>query len=100
MGVRPARMEAFILTCIFARLTPISDTHLLRRISNWLGQESKMIKNEAGDVIFLSKDGTRKVRFDFSDPSPHTNPHGHIEEFINKKWNKSGPIYPKDIPPY
>ena len=70
------------------------------KISEWLGKETKMIKNKAGDSVFLSKDGTRKVRFDLSYPAPHSNPHGHVEEFINGKWVKSGPIYPNDVPHY
>jgi hypothetical protein len=59
-----------------------------------------MIKNKAGDSVFLSKDGTRKVRFDLKHPAPHSNSHGHVEEFIKGKWNKSGPIYPIDVPHY
>jgi hypothetical protein len=59
-----------------------------------------MIKNEAGDPVFLAKDGTRRVRFDFNHPAPHKNSHGHIEELFNGKWNKSGPIYPIDLPHY
>ncbi len=69
-------------------------------ISEWLGKEAKMIKNKTGDTVFLSKNGTKKVRFDFNHPAPHSNPHGHIEEFFNGKWNKSGPIYPTDVPHY
>jgi hypothetical protein len=56
------------------------------------------IRNEAGDSVFLSKDGVRRVRFDFQNPTPHQNPHAHVEVKINDKWVKSGPIYPSDVP--
>jgi hypothetical protein len=52
---------------------------LERRISEWLGNGTKFIRNEAGDPIFLSKDGLRRVRFDFNRPSPHNNLHAHIQ---------------------
>ena len=58
-----------------------------------------VITNEAGDVIFLSNDGLRRVRFDFNRPYPHLNPHCHVEMKIDGKWIKSGPIYPKDVEP-
>ena len=70
------------------------------KLSNWLGKGSKFVKNEAGDSVFLSTNASKRVRFDFLRPNPHSNPHMHIEEFINGKWNKSGPIYPFDIPHY
>ena len=59
-----------------------------------------MIKNKARDVMLVSQDGLRKARFDFYKPAPYSSPHGHIEEFIKGKWNKSGPIYPVDVPHY
>ncbi len=65
----------------------------------WLGPDSKVITNPAGDKVFLSKDGTRRVRFDINNPSPHKNPHMHAEELIDGKWVKSGPIYPQGVPP-
>ena len=67
------------------------------KLSEWLGKETGMIKNKAGDTVFLSKDGAKKVRFDFLRPNPHNNPHMHMEEFINHEWH--GPrIYPRDVP--
>jgi hypothetical protein len=30
------------------------------KISKWLGKETQMIKNRAGDSVFISKDNTRK----------------------------------------
>ncbi|GAB4187770.1 MAG: hypothetical protein Tsb0015_06880 [Simkaniaceae bacterium] len=71
---------------------------LEQRISGWLGEGARFIRNEAGDSVFLSKDGLRRVRFDFKNPSPHHNPHAHVEVKVNNKWVKSGPIYPTDVP--
>ena len=67
-----------------------------RGMAGWLGDGAKTLRNDAGDVVFLSKDGTRRIRFDINRPSPHANPHGHVEELVDGKWNKSGPIYPKE----
>ena len=67
-------------------------------IKKWLGPGARMIVNKHGDKILISSDGLRRVRFDFKYPHPHQNPHMHVEEFINGRWRKSGPIYPKDIP--
>jgi RHS repeat-associated protein len=67
-------------------------------IGEWLGSNTRVIINESGDRIFLSADGTRRIRFDLYDPAPHTSPHGHVEEYLNGKWVKSGPIYPTDVP--
>ncbi|MBM4344443.1 MAG: hypothetical protein FJ100_13825 [Deltaproteobacteria bacterium] len=66
----------------------------------WLGDDYVVMTNGAGDKVFMSKDGLRKLRFDLNRPSPHENPHSHIEELINGKWHKSGAIYPADVPPY
>lgn len=85
----------------FGKQNPIHKISQLEgKISEWLGSETKMIKNRAGDHVFLSKDMERRVRFDLNHPAPHRNPHGHVEEFINGKWVKSGPIYPNDVPNY
>lgn len=67
------------------------------KISEWLGSGSKLIKNKAGDTILLSNDMQRRVRFDFLRPSPHNNPHMHVEEIIKGEW--IGPrIYPTNVP--
>lgn len=71
---------------------------LEKQISKWLGEEAKFIQNEAGDPIFLSKDGTRCIRFDFNKTTPHNNPHAHVEIKADGKWMKSGQIYPMDVP--
>jgi hypothetical protein len=39
---------------------------------------------------FISKGGTRKIRFDKSKTSPHR----RVEEFANGKWVKPEPLYP------
>ncbi|MCK5228880.1 MAG: hypothetical protein KAR13_01360, partial [Desulfobulbaceae bacterium] len=67
-------------------------------IAGWLGKDAKVITNKAGDKIFLSKEGTKRFRFDIKNPHPHKSPHGHVEILKNGKWKKSGPIYPKDVP--
>ncbi|MFA6119205.1 MAG: hypothetical protein WCT85_06040 [Parachlamydiales bacterium] len=67
-------------------------------MKQWLKEDYRIITNEAGDKAFLSKDGLRRVRFDFNDAVPHKNIHAHIEIKVNNKWIKSGPIYPIDIP--
>jgi hypothetical protein len=71
---------------------------LEKQIFGWLGEGAKCIRNEAGDSIFLSKGGLRRVRFDFKNPSPHHNPHSHVEIKVHGDWIKSGPIYPTDVP--
>ena len=73
-----------------------------KEIIEWLGANSKVIINASGDKVFLSKDGLRKVRFDFNNTSPHSNPHMHIEKLVNGKWKavdtNSKQIYPIDVP--
>jgi len=68
-------------------------------VTTFLGKDARVITNEAGDTVFLSKDGLRRVRFEFNDPSPHTSPHTHVEVKVNGEWVKSGPLYPSDVPP-
>ena len=69
-------------------------------IKQFLGNESRMITNKAGDRIFISKGGLHRVRFDFNNPAPHTSPHAHVEVNVGGRWVKSGPLYPKDVPPH
>ncbi len=71
---------------------------LSQEAAHWLGGDVRIIRNASGDTIFLSKDGTKRLRFDINNPAPHTNPHGHVEQLVNGKWEKSGPLYPKDVP--
>ncbi|MDX6500664.1 MAG: hypothetical protein QOG23_3924 [Blastocatellia bacterium] len=65
---------------------------------DFLGPGSRTITNKAGDKIFLSKDGLRRIRADFIRPSPHANPHLHVEEFVNGAW-RGERIWPKDVVP-
>ena len=51
-----------------------------------------------GEPVAMSVDGTKRVRFDLNNTAPHKNPHGHVEQLVNGKWIKSGPIYPTDVP--
>jgi hypothetical protein len=70
----------------------------VQSISDWLGQDVQVKTNKNGNKIFLSATGDKKVRFDLNFPNPHNNPHGHIEELLNGKWKKSGPVFPSDVP--
>jgi tetratricopeptide (TPR) repeat protein len=71
---------------------------LEKNISDWLGEGTKLIRNKAGDPVFLSKDGLKRVRFDFN------NPHGdklhlHIEQKLEGRWQDATSqhrIYPID----
>ncbi|MEG0472581.1 MAG: hypothetical protein RR588_09615 [Solibacillus sp.] len=74
-----------------------NNTNIAQEIKNWLGDDAMVITNKNGDKIFISSDGGRRIRFDINNPSPHNNPHGHIEQFIDGAWQKSGPIYPNDV---
>lgn len=74
----------------------VDDT--VRMADDWLGPNVRTITNRAGDKVFLSDDGLRRIRFDINNPAPHTSPHAHVEELINGRWVKSGPIFPRDVP--
>jgi hypothetical protein len=83
----------------FAEIGHTSNVQQLADLINqWLGNGTKMIKNKAGDPVFLSKDGLKRIRYDFQRPKPHNNPHMHVDEFIRGDWEKSGQIYPIDVP--
>ena len=75
-----------------------SKTGGINKAKGFLGQDARVITNKNGDKIFISKNGTRKIRFDINKTKPHENPHGHVEELINGEWKKSGPIFPKGVP--
>ena len=72
--------------------------HLEKAVSDWLGEGTRLIRNRTGDPVFLSKDGIRKVRFDFNRPFPHENPHLHVEELVNGQWKEAHRIFPIDVP--
>jgi RHS repeat-associated protein len=81
--------------------TLIYEKHIFnieRKISSWLGKGTQFIRNNAGDPIFLSKDGLRKVRFDFKRPYPHESPHLHFEHLVKGEWEEISRIYPIDVP--
>ncbi|WP_141733938.1 RHS repeat domain-containing protein [Oligoflexus tunisiensis] len=86
--------EALGVATASRAITPAADA-----ILKYIGPGGKLIRNKAGDIVLMSKDGLKKVRFDIKRPQPHNNPHSHVEEIINGTWHKSGPIYPKNVPP-
>lgn len=47
----------------------------------------------------VSDDGLRRIRVDINRPYPHSSPHAHVEELVNGRWVRSGPLYPTDVPP-
>jgi len=67
-------------------------------IQNFLGQGTKVKTNQAGDKVFVSGDGLRKIHFDIKNPYPHENPHVDIEVLQGERWVKINQIYPKDVP--
>ncbi|MCF7852745.1 MAG: hypothetical protein K9M07_05855 [Simkaniaceae bacterium] len=77
---------------------PKNITKLEKQISNWLGNNTQLIKNKAGDSIFLSSDGMKKIRFDFKRPYPHESPHMHFECFVDGEWKEINRVYPIDVP--
>jgi hypothetical protein len=64
----------------------------------WLGEDCRMITKDAGDIILISKDGLRKLRFDIKNPHGDV-PHIHIEMLKNGKWKNAlsdvHRLYPK-----
>ncbi|MBO7489270.1 MAG: hypothetical protein J6T88_03230 [Bacteroidales bacterium] len=66
------------------------------KIREWIGKDAKLITNSCDDIIILSKDGNKKIRFDINNTSPHHNPHIHIETKVNGKW-KTNRIWPNDV---
>ncbi len=79
------------------RATNVDDAASAAR--RWLGDDARVIANDAGDKIFVNEAGTRRLRFDIDRPNPHKSPHGHVEELVDGNWQKSGPIYPTDVVP-
>lgn len=66
------------------------------KIREWIGKDAKLITNSCDDIIILSKDGNKKIRFDINNTSPHHNPHIHIETKVNGRW-KTNRIWPNDV---
>ena len=75
---------------------------VFKQIKDWLGPGTRHIVNKQGDHVFISADGTKKVRFDFNRPYPHNNPHMHLEIKVNGDWVALDPsvpqLYPSDVP--
>ena len=64
---------------------------------SWLGKGYRTITNKAGDKIYISRDGTRKIRFDMNNPGGDKQ-HIHLEVLENGKWKDATDthrIYPK-----
>ena len=66
----------------------------------WLGPGYRTITNPAGDKIFLSQDGLRRIMFHFNETYPHMSPHAHVDMLLNGVWQRSGQLYPTDLPPF
>ena len=82
-----------------SQISPRQLKSLENRVSNWLGDGTRLIKNKAGDPIFLSQDNLRRVRFDFNN-SHGDKMHLHFEKRTNIKWidaSSKHRIYPKDV---
>jgi len=71
-------------------------SELAVHMKEWIGKDPKVIINSSKDMIILSKDNKRRIRFDINNTSPHQNPHVHLEYNTNGKW-KSERYYPKDV---
>lgn len=70
------------------------------QIEEYLGSGSRAMTNSSKDPIFLSKDGLRRVRFDWNRPDPHKNPHMHIDIRPNARVRfKTRRIYGRDVNP-
>lgn len=66
------------------------------KMRNWIGKDAEIITNTSDDLIILSKDGNRKIRFNLNNPSPHNNPYVHVEKKVNGKW-KTERVWPTDV---
>ena len=67
------------------KLKPFDYSNTARQIATWLNNDYKIISNKYGDKIFISKNGTRKVRFDIKH-SHGENPHMHFEIKVKDEW--------------
>jgi RHS repeat-associated protein len=70
----------------------------LNAIKDFLGPGARTIRNSADDLIAISRDGTRRVRFDINNPHPHQSPHTHVEWFSGGRWRGTR-VYPPDVVP-
>jgi len=74
-----------------------STARAIRFAEDFLGEGASLKINDAGDAVFVSRDGTRRLRFDINRPYPHQSPHAHIDELVDGKWTTKR-IYPTDVP--
>jgi len=63
----------------------IDRINVAKQIKDWLKNDYKIITNKRGDKIFMSKDRTKKVRFDIKN-SHGDKPHVHFEKTVNGEW--------------
>jgi RHS repeat-associated protein len=70
----------------------------LDALKEWLGEGARTLRNKAGDLVAISKDGTRRFRADINNPNPHQSPHTHVD-VLGPNGRPSGQIYPPDVPP-
>jgi len=65
----------------------------------WLGEDCRVITKDSGDILLMSKDGLRKLRFDIKN-SHGDSPHMHLEILKNGKWKNAlsdvHRLYPKN----
>jgi hypothetical protein len=57
----------------------------LKEIEKYLGKNPKLITNQSGDIVMMSANGKRKVRFDINKPHGYE-PHAHVQKFVKGKW--------------
>ncbi len=94
----PNMLKATTITSNSTKTVVNSVDDAVKSAKSWLGKGYKPITNKAGDKIFISKDGLRKMRIDFKNAHGDS-PHIHLEVFKNGKWKDALPgthrIYPK-----
>ena len=67
--------------------------HAMKSIEDWLSENGDILakKNKNDDLILRNLENTKRFRADFNNPSPHLNPHMHLEildqagEWITKR---------------
>ena len=69
-----------------------------KSVKQWLSKGSRAIINDSGDLVLMSKDGLRKMRFDIKNPHGYPT-HMHLQVLENGKWRDAIPgthhLYPK-----
>lgn len=65
--------------------------NVAKQAKSWLGKDYKVIANKAGDKIFMSKDGFRKMRFDIKKPSWRCSSHsfGNFQKWkVDRRYSR------------